>query len=401
MRWCGVDERFITGDADDYDKFVAYASSLPFAPGNPLYHWSHLELQRYFDCDLPISSKTADDIWQLCNDKLRSGFSVRQIIRESNVKVICTTDDPTDDLAAHIAIAQDESFKTKVFPTFRPDRALAINKSDYSEYIQELSDICEIPILSCDDLLCALTSRLDFFVDNGCRLSDHGLASAPLYRESVDYESIFKSALLGDCLTQNDIEAFQSAMLLFLGKEYAKRDIVMQIHYGVNRNVNPVAFKSLGPDTGFDIINNHADSSGLHAFLGALEKNGLLPKTILYSLNPNDNAALACVAGAFQKAGVFGKVQHGSAWWFNDTKNGIISQLSSLAEMGALGGFVGMLTDSRSFLSYTRHEYFRRILCGLLGGWIDNGEYVGDMEFVGKLIEDISYGNAVKYFGFR
>ena len=397
MRLCGVDERYITGGASDWEKFEAYANVLPRAVGNPLYHWTHLELQRYFDCELPLGPDTAKEIWQTCNEKLKSGFTVREILRQSRVEVLCTTDDPADDLIWHKKIAQDKSLDTKVYPTFRPDKALAVDKPGYADYIQKLSDTCGKQILTIDDLRGALASRLDYFTGCGCRCSDHGLDAVPWNPGSGDDDLIFKRALLGEPATPQETESFQTAMMLFLGKEYAMRGIVMQIHYGAMRNVNPGFFTSLGADTGFDCIGTPNCSRALAAYLGALQNEDILPKTILYSINPNDTAMLVSLAGAFQQAGIIGKVQSGSAWWFNDTKAGIENHLTALAEMAVLGGFIGMLTDSRSFLSYTRHEYFRRILCRLIGDWVENGEYPNDIHRLGKIVQDISYNNVKKY----
>ena len=397
MRWCGVDERYITGDAPDYEKFLAFASALPRAPGNPVYHWTHLELQRYFGCELALGPDTAEEIWNICNEKLKNGLTVREIIRRSNVDYLCTTDDPADDLAAHKRIFADDNIKTGVYPTFRPDKAFAVGKPGYPEYINRLSDAFGTQILSYDSLLDALASRLDYFADCGCLLSDHGLDSVTWSYEPADCESLFKRAVGGEILSAQESEAFQASMMLFLGKQYAKRGIIMQIHYAALRSVNPRMYKNIGPDTGFDSIDTPNCSRQLAAYLGALENDGMLPKTILYSLNPNDNSMLSCISGSFQETGIAGKVQHGSAWWFNDAKLGIRSQLTTLAEIGVLGGFIGMLTDSRSFLSYTRHEYFRRILCDLLGDWIEKGEFSSDMKLAGGIAADVSYNNAKRY----
>ena len=399
MRWCGVDEKYITGDAPDHEKFQAFAKSLPSAVGNPLYHRAHLELQRYFDCDLPLCSETADEIWRTCNRTLRRRLSAREMIRLSNVEVLSTTCDPIDNLDAFKKIAGDNRFHAKVLPTFRPDKAVAVNDAGYAEYIQTLSDVCRLPILTYDDLLDALASRLDYFVSCGCRLSDHSLDAVPWNFEPFYCDSIFERAMQGEKLTGQEAEAFQTAVMLSLGKEYANRGIVMQVHYNALRNVNPVFHRTLGQDAGFDCINTNNNSMQLAFYLGALEKTGTLPKTILYSLNPNDNAMLTCMAGCFQQAGILGKVQHGSAWWFNDTKHGIRSHLTTLAEMSILGRFIGTFTDSRDFMSYTKHEYFRRILCDLIGEWIENGEYRSDILLAGKIVEDISHNNAAEYLG--
>ena len=400
MRWHGVDERYITGDASDWEKFEAFANTLIHAAGNPLYHWSHLELQRYFDCYLPLKPDTVKDIWRICNEKLKSGFTVRDIIKQSGVEVICTTDDPADDLPWHKKIARDASFRTKVYPTFRPDKALAVNKPGYAGYIQKLSAAYGGQLLTLADLFDALSSRLEYFTDNGCKVADHGLDTVPWEPAGGNAESIFKRALLGEIINAHETEQFQTELMLFLGREYARHGVVMQLHYGALRDVNPGLYRIHGPDTGFDCISMPDCSHSLASYLGTLEEENALPKTILYSVNPNDNAMLSSLAGSFQQAGIDGKVQSGSAWWFNDTRNGIEGNLTALAETAVLGGFVGMLTDSRSFLSYTRHEYFRRILCGLLGRWVENGEYPDDIDCLGKIVRNISYFNAKKYFGF-
>ena len=399
MRSRGLGEEYITGNKPDWEKFNAYASALLHAIGNPLYHWTHLELQRYFGCYLALGPDTAKEIWEMCNEKLNRGFTVRDIIRQSNVETICTTDDPADDLAYHKKIAQEKGFQVKVYPTFRPDKALAVGNAGYGEYIERLSEASGSRIATLGDLCNALSSRLDYFAKCGCRSADHGLDSLPWSPGKADDEAVFVRALSGKAANQNEIASFQTAMMLFLGREYAKRDIVMQVHYGAQRNINPVFSRTLGPDTGFDSIGGVDCSGALAAYLGALQNENALPKTILYSVNPNDNAMLASLAGAFQQDGVVGKVQSGSAWWFSDAKKGIENHLSTLAEVSVLGSFVGMLTDSRSFLSYTRHEYFRRILCNLLGRWVYNGELPNDSRWLGGIVQDISYNNAKQYFG--
>ena len=325
---------------------------------------------------------------------------MRDIIRQSNVEVICTTDDPADSLVWHKKIAGDTSFRTNVYPTFRPDKALAVDKPGYAEYIKKLSGSFGRQITTLDDLYNALSSRLDFFVECGCRSSDHGLDTVPWDPRPINNNSVFKRALLGETISSSEAESFKTAIMLFLGSEYAKRGVVMQLHYGAMRNLNPRYYKSLGADTGFDSIGTPDCCTALAAYLGALESDGSLPKTILYSINPNDNAMLVSLAGTFPQAGIPGKVQSGSAWWFNDTKNGIESHLYTLAGIGVLGCFVGMLTDSRSFLSYTRHEYFRRILCGFLGSMVCNGELPNDIKWLGSIVRDISYYNAKQYFAF-
>lgn len=399
MRWCGVSEEYITGRATDKEKFEAFAAVLPQAIGNPVYTWAHLELQRYFECSLSLSPETAEEIWHFCNQKLQNGFSVRQIIRKSNVEVICTTDDPVDSLEWHKAIAEDESFEAKVLPTFRPDKAVNIQKDGFAAYIKQLGDASGIAIQSFDDVCRALLVRLEHFVQQGCRFADHGLDKVPWNTVTYDLNTTFSRGMAGETLEHHEVEAYQAALLLFLGKQYAKQDMVMQLHYGARRNVNPQGFEALGPDTGFDCISTPDCSGKLAALLGALQGQNALPKTVLYSLNPGDNAMLACLAGCFQQEGTRGWVQHGSAWWFNDTKTGMTQQLTTLADLGVLGCFVGMLTDSRSFTSYTRHEYFRRVLCNLIGNWVENGEYPASEENLGKLVQDIAYNNIARYMG--
>ena len=347
MRTNGIDEKFITGDADDFDKWMAFAKTMPLLIGNPLYHWTHLELKRYFDIDETLNENTAKAIWDKINACLATEeYRVQGLIKMSNVETICTTDAPYDTLEYHRAIKAIEGFDTKVIPAFRPD--LAKINSDFPE-------------------------RLDFFHENGCRLSDHAV-------DSMDDETIEK--------------------LIYLGEEYAKRGWVWQLHIGALRNNNSRMFEKLGPDTGFDSVNDFQIAEGLSRILNGLDKKDMLPKTILYTLNPKDNYVLGTMLGNFQGGGVAGKIQFGSGWWFNDQRDGMESQMRALANLGMIARFVGMLTDSRSFVSYTRHEYFRRIMCNLLGKWVEDGEYPADMETLKKIAADISYYNAKKYFGF-
>ena len=347
MRTNGIDERYITGDADDFDKWMAFAKTMPLLIGNPLYHWTHLELERYFDIDETLNENTAKAIWDKINACLATEeYRVQGLIKMSNVETICTTDAPYDTLEYHRAIKAIEGFDTKVIPAFRPD--LAKINSDFPE-------------------------RLDFFHENGCRLSDHAV-------DSMDDETIEK--------------------LIYLGEEYAKRGWVWQLHIGALRNNNTRMFEKLGPDTGFDSVNDFQIAEGLSRILNGLDKKDMLPKTILYTLNPKDNYVLGTMLGNFQGGGVAGKIQFGSGWWFNDQRDGMESQMRALANLGMIARFVGMLTDSRSFVSYTRHEYFRRIMCNLLGKWVEDGEYPADMETLKKIAADISYYNAKGYFGF-
>lgn len=400
MRSNGVTEDEITGDADDYTKFLRFAEMLPKAIGNPMYHWCHLELKRYFGYDGVLNGDTAREVYDLCNKKLRQdGMTVRAIIEKSNVKMIGTTDDPADDLKWHKLLTEDKSFKTAVCPTFRPDKAVNIDKDGFADYIKKLSAAAEIDIKTVSDVKAALEKRLDYFCSLGCRATDHGLdyvVYEPASEESVN--EIFKRALRGEKVSQSEADRYKTELMLFLGEKIAEMGIVMQLHYGAQRNTNTVMFNKLGADTGFDCISVKNCGEALTGFLNALNVKGKLPKTIIYSLNPNDNELIDTVLGCFQGTEAQGKIQHGSAWWFGDTKSGMEAQLKSLANLSLLGNFVGMLTDSRSFLSYTRHEYFRRILCNLLGEWVENGEYPDDKITLETIVKDISYNNAKKYF---
>ena len=406
MRSCGVDERYITGDAPDKEKFLKWAEVLGKAIGNPLFHWSHLELQRYFGYNGVLNKNTAEEVWELCNKKLADpSMSVRSLIKQSGVTLICTTDDPVDSLEWHKQIAEDASFDVQVLPAWRPDKAMNLEKPEYLDYLSKLSETSGITVNSFQTLKEALAKRMDFFASMGCSVSDHALEYvmyAPASEEEI--EAVFAKRLKassGDVITKEEELKFKTAFMLFVGSEYHKRNWVMQLHYGAKRDNNKNMYAKLGPDTGYDCINNYAPSSQTADFLNAMEENNALPKTIIYSLNPNDNAAIGTILGCFQDSTVAAKIQQGSAWWFNDHKQGMTDQLTSLANLGNLSGFVGMLTDSRSFLSYTRHEYFRRILCNFIGGLVENGEFPCDMDILSEIVTDISYRNAVRYFGFR
>lgn len=402
MRSNGIDEYYITGGASDREKFQKWAETLEKAIGNPLYHWSHLELQRYFGYTGHLSGETAEEVWNLCNAKLQEdGMSVRNIILQSNVRLICTTDDPIDSLEWHKMLAADESFPVQVLPAWRPDKAMNLEKPDYASYVRKLSDASGISITDFFSLKTALTTRMDYFAKAGCCVSDHALEYimyAPSAAEEID--QIFQKALHGDVITREEEMKFKMAFMQFVAGEYHRRNWVMQIHYGCKRDNNGAMYAKLGPDTGYDCINNYAPNAQTADFLNALISADTLPKTVLYSLNPYDNESIASIIGCFQGTEAAGKIQHGSAWWFNDHKTGMIAQMTSLANLGMLSNFIGMLTDSRSFLSYTRHEYFRRILCELIGGWVENGEYPADYRVLEQIIKGISYNNAVKYFGF-
>ena len=403
MRSCGVDEYYITGKASDKEKFIKWAGCVRKAIGNPLYHWSHLELQRYFDYHGTLNVKTAEEVWEHCNQLLsRNSMSAQNMIKQSGVTLICTTDDPIDSLEWHIKIAEDVNFDVQVLPTWRPDKAMNIEKSEYLNYLSRLSHVSGVNIDSFASMKEALVKRMDFFSSNGCCVSDHGLEYV-MYVQASDeeIEQIMKKRLAGVSVTREEELKFKTAFMLFSGSEYHKRDWAMQLHYGCKRDSNTMMYQKLGPDTGFDYISNYTPSEQIVDFLNALVSKAQLPRTILYSLNPNDNEVIGTILGCFQDSSVIGKIQQGSAWWFNDHKKGMKEQMISLANTGNLSGFIGMLTDSRSFLSYTRHEYFRRILCDLLGTIVENGEFPQDYEILGEMVKDISYYNAVRYFRFQ
>ena len=402
MRACGVDESYVTGNAPDREKFKKYAESLAKSIGNPLYHWSHLELQRYFGISTPLNAESADAVYDRCNEILaQDDMSVRNIIRKSNVKVICTTDDPADSLEWHRKIAADETIDFKVYPAWRPDKAMNIEKETFLPYIETLSKAAGMTISTYDELIEALKKRMEFFASMGCSVSDHGIdyvAYDPADPDEI--RAVLVKRLNGEELTASEVSKYKSAFMLEMGRAYAKRNWVMQLHYSVKRNNNARMYKKMGPDTGFDAVNNYGPGAELADFLNALEETDELPKTVVYSLNPIDNVMIESIIGCFQDGKTVGKMQHGSAWWFNDNKTGMIQQLTDFANEGVLGTFIGMLTDSRSFLSYTRHEYFRRILCELIGGWVENGEYPNDETALKAIIEDICYNNTKNYFGF-
>ena len=403
MRSCGTEEKYCTGNASDHDKFIKWAECLEKAIGNPLYHWSHLELQRYFDFHGHLTSENAEEVWELCNKKLADpSMSARGIIKKSGVTLICTTDDPIDDLHWHKQIAEDPTFDVKVLPAWRPDKAMNIEKPDFTDYLAKLAKAAGTgEIKTWKDLKNALSARMDFFDKQGCVISDHGLDYV-MYSPATDEEAeqILAQRLGGKTVSKEDEIKFKTAFMLFMAKEYAAHDWTMQLHYGCKRNNNTRMFEATGPDTGYDCIDNHTPAAQVADFLNALDMDNSLPRTILYSLNPIDNAYIGTILGCFQDSSAVGKLQQGSAWWFNDHINGMTDQIKSLASLGNLSGFVGMLTDSRSFLSYTRHEYFRRILCNIIGNWVENGEFPEDYRILGKIVENISYYNAVRYFKF-
>ena len=405
MRCNGVPECDITGakDTDPYRTFERWAETLPKAIGNPLYHWTYLELKKYFGITEPLNAKSAKKIYDACNERLKAeDMSVRGIIDQSNVKLICTTDDPADTLEWHKKIAADPTCKVKVLPALRPDKAMNIQKPGFAEYVKHLGSMAGMEIKTFADMKKALHNRIDFFNEMGCRASDHALDYAT-YEPATEQEleAIFAKGLAGEALTEKEIAAYKTAVLLAVTEKYTEYGWVMQIHYGALRNTNTGLFKKLGPDVGVDAISGRDCSGALFQLLDAMDQKGALPKTILYSLNPNDNAMLQVAMGCFPSAGVRNKVQNGAAWWFNDSLPGMVNHMVSYASLGVLGNFLGMLTDSRSFLSYTRHEYYRRILCNQIGQWVENGEYPDDIEYLGKMVQDISFNNTNEFFGFH
>lgn len=403
MRSNGVAEKYITGDASDEEKFKAFAEALPKCIGNPMYHWCHLELQRYFGISETLSGKNWKSIYDKCNEILaRPEMSAKGLIRMSGVTLVCTTDDPVDDLHYHESIAADKDFDVQVLPAWRPDMIMSPEKEGYNNYIKKLSDVSGVEIVDFKSLKKALSVRLDYFAKRGCCVSDHG----PEYSDYCpvsegEMEELMQKSLTGGSFTVIQKKQFATGIMLFLGAEYKKRDWVMQLHYGAKRENNELVFRSAGANAGVDCINPAGFVASVADYLNALNREGNLPKTILYSLNPTDNALIGTMIGCFQGEGVRGKVQQGAAWWFNDHKYGMEEHMKSLASLSLLGNFIGMLTDSRSFISYPRHEYFRRIMCNFIGNLVENGEYPEDYEQLGEIVQDISYNNAVRYFGFQ
>ena len=390
LRTNGIDEEYITGNADDYEKFKAFAKTLPLLIGNPLYHWTHLELKRYFDIDVALDENTCEEIWNICNEKLaRDDFRAQELIKRSNVEIICTTDDPADTLEYH---KQLKDFEVKVLPTFRPDKAVEIGKETFIPYIQMIG------VKSYAELEAWIRDRIAFFDSCGCRLSDHGVEYIPF--ALGDAAEVFDRRMAGETLTTEQIDIFKTALMTVCAEEYTKRGWAMQLHIGALRNNNRRMYDKLGPDVGFDSINDLCIAEKLSAFMNSLEYRDCLPKTILYTLNPKDNYVLGTMLGNFQKAPTAGKIQFGSAWWFNDQRDGMVEQMKALANLGMIARFVGMLTDSRSFVSYPRHEYFRRILCNLIGTWVDEGEYPEDWATLERIVKGVCYDNAKAYFNF-
>lgn len=399
MRSNGVDEKYITGDGSDFEKFEAFADTLTYAIGNPLFHWSHLELQRYFGIYKVLSKDTAKEIWDEAAEKIsKGGFTPRELIEKSNVYALCTTDDPADDLQWHLKIKETD-FAVKVLPAFRPDKALAIENKGFDEWLRALSASAKMSVDTYENMLTALCERMDFFKSVGCVASDQAVDAVVYAPASKDeLEEIFKKGKSGEALSKEEIDKYKYETLLFLGKEYAKRSFAMELHLGAMRNNNTKMFEKIGADTGFDSITDPQIAHGLSRLLDNLDKENLLPKTILFCLNPKDNYVLGTMLGNFQSAEARSKIQFGSAWWFNDNIEGMKTQMTTLANLGVLGAFVGMVTDSRSFLSYPRHEYFRRILCSLIGSWVDDGLYPYDEKALEKIIAGISFENSKAYF---
>jgi glucuronate isomerase len=402
MRSNGVPEADITGREPDYQTFLAWARTVPRLVGNPLYHWTHLELQRYFGITEALTEKTAPMIWEACNTQItRAEFGARSLLMRMEVRAVGTTDDPADSLEHHIAYAAARQPGEPVMtPSFRPDRALATDDLQvWQTYIDKLTASANVAIGSYQSLIAALDARHALFHSLGCRASDHGLV-APFasFATPLTLEHLFAKLLGGKALTTSEADAYKTAVLLDVGRMNAKRGWAMQLHLSAVRNLNTAMFNKLGPDTGYDAVNDNQIASKLASFMNALQSEGLLPKTILYSLNPNDLEVLGTVMGCFQDGSSPGKIQMGSAWWFNDHIDGMRRQMVSLGNLGLLSRFVGMLTDSRSFLSFPRHEYFRRVLCALVGGWMEAGEIPPDFETYGSMVQDISYRNAKNYF---
>ncbi len=404
MRANGIDEKYITGNAADKEKFLAWARTVPKTLRNPLYHWTHMELKNSFGItDVVLDGSTAESVWERTSARIASkDFSCRALLKNSNVQVLCTTDDPTDSLQYHRSIAASQ-FTVQVLPTFRPDKAMAVEQPEtFKAWVKKLGEVTNTELGKYSDFIGAIRQRYQYFHDAGCRLSDHGIETA-YAEEYTDSEiaTIFANALAGIPLSPLEIRQFKSAMLFEFGCMGSEKGWTQQYHIGPIRNVNARMFKTLGPDTGFDTIGDAEIAKPLAKLLSRLDENNNLAKTIIYNLNPRDNDMFAAMIGCFQDGSSAGKIQYGSAWWFLDQKDGIEKQINSLSNMGLLSQFVGMLTDSRSFLSYSRHEYFRRILCNMLGNDIEQGTLPNDIDLIGGMVTDICYANAKKYFGFH
>ena len=403
IRSNGVEEADITGAGNGFHRFMKFVETLEMAIGNPMYHWCHLELQQFFGVTEPLTVESAERIWNHCNNLLRNDpdMTARGLIRKANVAMIGTTDDPIDTLEWHEKIAADPTITTQVCPSFRPDKAVNIHKEGFFQYLQKLAASVGKPQLNTVEEICdALVARLEFFHAHGCKASDHGLDYVPFRKCTMEEaNAIYHKALRGEKLTTEEIEGYQTVILVCLGKAYHRLGIAMQLHYSCLRNTNDRMFRLMGPDTGYDAMAQNTCGGNVALLLNELDLTQECPKTILYSLNPADNQQLDTLLPGFQSAELPGKIQHGSAWWFNDTKSGMEEQMKSLANLGLLGNFIGMLTDSRSFMSYARHDYFRRIMCNLVGHWVENGEYPNHDASLKKIVEGISYYNAKRYFG--
>lgn len=401
MRSCGVDEKYITGDATGYEKFKAFAGIMPNLIGNPMYHWCHLELRRYFGINDILCAETADDIWNRANAAIKAGgFTPRELIEKSNVSHLCTTDDPADSLEYHVLLAKESDFKCKVLPAFRPDKALGIDLPAWRDWLKAMEKCVGRSIDGFEALCDALNERIEFFASLGCCASDHAFAYVPCEKATAEeLDVIFAKVKNGGEASVAEADKFKTALLAFLAEKYSDKGWVMELHIGPMRNNNTLMFNRIGPDAGFDSIDDREIAGKLSRFLDSLAVKEKLPKTVLFTLNPKDNYVLGAMLGNFQNSDAESKIQFGSAWWFNDNIDGMREQMKALGNLGALGKFVGMVTDSRSFLSYPRHEYFRRIMCGLLGDMVENGLYPFDEKAVCKIAEDISYNNAAKYFG--
>ena len=403
MRMSGVEERYITGKASDWEKFEKWVETLERSVGNPLYHWCHLELQRYFGYYGVLNTENRKEVWDFCSQKLSRGeIGARELIKQSRVVLICTTDDPTDSLRWHRELREDTQFVTQVLPTWRPDRLLEIEKDDFLQYIEKLEQLSEVKIQSVADLKSAAEKRMDYFQEFGCKLADHGMENIYCVRQSrEEVEAVLKKRLRGESIAEEEIMKYKMELLSFFASQYQKRNWTMQLHLGCHRNSNTREFQRLGADTGFDCINNEVSSKHVIGFLDELNIRGNLPRMLIYCLNSADYEMIGAAVSCFSEPFLSQKVQLGAAWWFHDCKAGIEKQLEVFANLGSLGNFVGMLTDSRSFLSYVRHEYFRRILCNLLGKWVEDGECPRDKRHLNRIVRDICCKNAVRYFGFN
>jgi glucuronate isomerase len=400
MRIQGIGERYITGDADDWEKFMAWAETVPNLIGNPLYHWTHMELKMYFGIDKILNPNTAREIYEECNEKLqKQEYRPRAFIERSNVQFIGTTDDPISNLEFHQLLKKDTSFKPTIAPTFRPDGALFIERPTFESWVDKLAEVTNTKINSFDGFVTALKQRVQFFHENGCRAADHDIQKMEYVEtKKEEIESFFNKRLSGEQLSTDELVAYRSFLLKELGKMYAEKQWVMQLHMGAMRNNNTKMKELIGSDTGFDSVGEVNIAEGLSHFLDALDRNHALPRTVLFNLNPKDNPILAGMTGNFYEEDIPGKIQFGSGWWFNDHIDGMEKQMKELANVGMLSHFIGMLTDSRSFLSYARHDYFRRILCNILGEWVEKGLVPCDMELVENMVKNISYYNAENYF---